>query len=352
MMMKSVENRSQDTAAVVDSLCVMIQKEHAMYTRTRYLDPYEPTIITADDRMKIVDWCYGVVDHCHFSREVVASAMDMVDRFLSMHYTDEAFLRNQIKFQLLTITALYVAIKINEYAALSSNQFADMSLGVYTAEEIEDVELTLLTGLSWRCNAPTAHQVGHAILSLILSHVDIDIRDVTCDFLMDEMKYLTELAVRDYYISAQRASTIAMATIFNAIGRTPHGHERQQLLEAFICIVECFDFDDFKLVVAASKRLHYRVIQQEESHDHDHDDFVTEVEMEVPEASTKYPEMSSVNTRRIDRMRQRLCFYLKELELHHRRQEQDDPKQSPRLVSHQKFILFLSHHESVCGKAA
>jgi hypothetical protein len=336
--MKPTENLSQDTAAVVDSLSVMIQKERAaMYKCTGYLDPYEPTIITADDRMKVVDWCYGVVDHCQLSREVVAAAMDMVDRYLSMPSctTDEA-LRDQNKFQLLTITALYVAIKVNERVAVSSELFAEMSRDAYTAKEIEDMELTLLSGLSWRCNAPTAFQVGHFTLSMILPYTKCS--EMTWGFLLDEIKYLTEHAVRDYYFSTQRASTIALATIFNAIGDINiSDHERQQLLEAFLCIVECFDFDDPKLVVAASKRLH-RLLQQE-----NYDDDITEetMEMKVPEASSKYPEMSSVNSR--SRMRQSLRHYLKELELH----GQDDQKKSPRLVAQHS-----SSYVSVCGKAA
>ena len=52
---------------------------------------------------------------------------------------------------------------------------------------------------------------------------------------MDEMKYLTEHAVRDYYYSTQRASTVALAAIFNDIGQISD-HERQELLEAFLCI--------------------------------------------------------------------------------------------------------------------
>ena len=80
------------------------------------------------------------------------------------------------------------------------------------------MEGILLDGISWRCHAPTAHQVGLSILSLILPYVDIP--EVTWGFIMDEMKYLTELAVQDYYFSTQRASTTALAAIFNVISDT------------------------------------------------------------------------------------------------------------------------------------
>jgi hypothetical protein len=255
-MLTPTENLSKDTASVVDSLSAMIQKELTTYSDKGYylLDPSESTIVvTSEDRMALVDWCYGVVDHYQFSRESVASAMEMVDRFLSMpnnNTTVDEALRDQNKFQLLIVTALYVSIKANEHVVISSDVFAEMSR-IYTVEEIEDMERKLLCGLSWRCYAPTTIQVGHAILSLMFPYTT---SEATWCFLMDEMKYQTEHAVRDYYFSTKRPSTVAMGALFNCI-RHITGCERHELLESFLCIIECFDFDQPKLISAASKRL-------------------------------------------------------------------------------------------------
>jgi hypothetical protein len=41
------------------------------------------SIVTDQDRMKIVDWCYEIIDHCKMDRETVAVAMDIADRFFS-----------------------------------------------------------------------------------------------------------------------------------------------------------------------------------------------------------------------------------------------------------------------------
>ena len=41
------------------------------------------SIVTDQDRMKIVDWCYEIIDHCKMDRETVAVAMDIDDRFFS-----------------------------------------------------------------------------------------------------------------------------------------------------------------------------------------------------------------------------------------------------------------------------
>jgi len=259
--MRPTENLSRNTEAVADSLAAMIRRELATYLcYDGYLNPSDPNMITAGDRMKLVDWCYDIVDHCKLSRETVASAMEMTDRFLGMpsnsvhtaRVSDEALV-DPSKFQLLTIAALYTSIKINEKVAISSDLFAEMCSHVYTVEEIENMERTLLIGLSWRCHTPTAHQVGMLIFSLLLPYVDMP--EVTWGFLIDEMRYLTELAVRDCYFSTQRASTIALAAIFNVINDTST-KERIELLGAYLNVMmECFDFDDPNQIAAARSRL-------------------------------------------------------------------------------------------------
>ena len=265
MKMKPTEYLSRDTETVADSLAAMIKRELNTFSCSYhyhggYIDPSDPNMITADDRMQLVDWCYGIVDHYRYSREIVASAMEMVDRFLSMpsncadaaRVSDEA-LRDQSKFQLLTVTALYISIKINEEVVLSSDLFSELCRHIYSAEEIEDTERTLLRGLSWRCHAPTAHQVGMSLLSLLLPYVE-EIPEVTWGFLMDEVKYLTELAVRDYYFSTEHASTIALAALLNVIHDTTD--RLQELLAAFLrVIMGCFDFDHPTKIAAARKRL-------------------------------------------------------------------------------------------------
>eukprot|EP00984_Skeletonema_dohrnii_P024086 scaffold13198_cov94-Skeletonema_dohrnii-CCMP3373.AAC.3 len=70
-------------------------------------------------------------------------------------------------------------------------------------------------------------------MALILPHADIP--EATWDFVIDEMKYLTELAVRDYYFSTQRASTVALAAIFNAVETSIKG-SLQKVFEGFLLV--------------------------------------------------------------------------------------------------------------------
>jgi hypothetical protein len=260
--MKPTESLSRNTEAVADSLAAMIKRELITLCSEGYINPSDSNTITADDRRKLVDWCYSVVDHCQLSRETVASAMEMVDRFLSRpsnRYSvdaarvSHAALRDESEFQLLTIAALYSSIKVHERVALSSDLFAEICSQAYTSEEIEDMERILLSGMSWRCHSPTAYQIGLSILSLILPCVVIP--EVTWGFIIDEMKYLTELAVREYYFSTQRTSTIAVAAIFNAISVTSTKECEDILTDFLRVIMESFEFDHSKHIAAARTRL-------------------------------------------------------------------------------------------------
>ena len=83
---------SRDPIASADALSVMVRKEQTIY-KTDHCD-YLPTpltlndencstVITPEDRVTIVDWCYTIIDKCNFSRESVAIAMELVHLFLS-----------------------------------------------------------------------------------------------------------------------------------------------------------------------------------------------------------------------------------------------------------------------------
>ena len=265
----------RDTEVVAASLAAMIKRELNARTSSSsgsnggYIDPSDLNMITASDRTKVVDWCHAVVDffrclNYECKHQTVATAMELVDRFLSMSNSNNSVdtsrvsgeaLRDQCKFQLLTVTALYTSIKINEKVPVSSDLFSRMCRNTYSAEEIEDMERTLLSGLSWRCQAPTAHQIVLNIFYLLPPYAE-EIPEVTWVFLMDEVKYLTELAVRDYYFSSQRASTIAMAAILNVVHDTTSRLEG--MLDPFLrLIMESFEFDRPMQIAAARKRLRY-----------------------------------------------------------------------------------------------
>jgi hypothetical protein len=188
--------------------------------------------LKAEDRADIVDWCYILIDLCQLARSNVAMAMSIADRFMSnpnglqvSQFTPSSFSPQEIRydrtmFQLLAVSVLYITIKINEQVLFSAEKFEAATRGVYTAEEIEAMERTILECLAWRVSASTALEVGYTVLELMTPQVQ-DVYDVNYELIgsiMEDLAFQTESAVRDYHlVTTERTSTIAIMALLNAI---------------------------------------------------------------------------------------------------------------------------------------
>lgn len=85
-------------------------------------------------REKICEWSYQVVDHFNFSREVVAIAVNCLDRYLAVRTV------NRKTFQLAAMTCLFMSIKLNESRTLRLSTFLELSRGYFEAEHVIDME--------------------------------------------------------------------------------------------------------------------------------------------------------------------------------------------------------------------
>ena len=140
--------------------------------------------------------------------------MALLDRFLSHSPNAPTYLSDRKSFQLLSMATLYVAIKTTERVAIGSEFLSQMSRGAYTKGDIEAVEMELLQGLEWRVNPPTAMQFICNVLSLVVRRAGLN--DDAVARVLDESAYQAENAVRDYGLSQERQSSVAMAAMFNA----------------------------------------------------------------------------------------------------------------------------------------
>jgi len=231
-MMSSTYN-SEDATAAAESLSVMLRKEQTTYTSCDYLHQSldsDESLITASDRLQIVDWCYSATDHCNLNRETVAIAMGMVDRFLSKPSPIACkVLHDRIQFQLLAMSALNIAIKTTQSVVLGSEFLSHMGQGMYSVKDIDDMEMELLQGLSWRVCAPTSIQIAHYVMAMLVSKVNLE--EPKLGFILDEVGYQTEHAVRDYDLSMERPSTVAVAAILNSL-KHMNQQDRQDILGA------------------------------------------------------------------------------------------------------------------------
>lgn len=198
----------------------MLRQEDT-YTGTDYLYQNElpdavisgPLQSIENDREKMVGWMYQVSDFCRFGRETVAIATSFLDRFLAQESAEET-LSNTDMFQLAAMSCFYTAAKIHEPESFEPWMLSKMSRGLYTAQQVEQMELMVLKAIEWRVNPPTALAfVREFLATLPESYLSSAVRPAVYDL----CKFQTELVVRMYEFVPVKASTIALASLMNAL---------------------------------------------------------------------------------------------------------------------------------------
>jgi hypothetical protein len=158
-------------------------------------------------REKICEWCYHVVDHYDMNREVVSVAMNFLDIYLSKRTV------NRRIFQLAAMTAVYLAIKLYEPKTLHLSSLVELSRGYFLAKHIVAMEEAMLQALSWHVHPPTPYafcrEMMHLLSADLTPRIQHDVSELA--------RFFTELSVCDYFFCTRKPSSIALASIINAI---------------------------------------------------------------------------------------------------------------------------------------
>ena len=86
--------------------------------------------ITEMWREKICEWCYQVVDHFDFTREVVSIAMNYLDRYLAIRTV------NKRVFQLSAMASLSLAVKLHGASTIATTTSLGESTSVTTTTTV------------------------------------------------------------------------------------------------------------------------------------------------------------------------------------------------------------------------
>ncbi|XP_068117149.1 G1/S-specific cyclin-E1 isoform X2 [Hyperolius riggenbachi] len=124
----------------------MLRKE-SRYPRDKNLLDRHPEL---QHRMRsvLLDWLMEVCDVYKLHRETFYLAQDFLDRFMA---TQSNVVKTQL--QLIGITSLFIAAKLEEIYPPKLHQFAYISDGACTEDEITYMELIIMKALKW-CLAP------------------------------------------------------------------------------------------------------------------------------------------------------------------------------------------------------
>ena len=190
--------------------------------------------IDCESRRLMVDWCYKVVDRCGFRRETVAFAISYLDRYVAAH---SATLGKK-QFQLASMTAMYIAIKVNESEAMHPRTIEQLSRGVYTEKDVERMEIDILFTLKWKCHPPTARAFIQHLCHLI---PDECLGDQQRDRVLQMAQLQADLALMDFSLVTQaKPSSIAYCAIANAIDICCCDHQERNKDTGFMAILTNF----------------------------------------------------------------------------------------------------------------
>lgn len=163
-------------------------------------------------REQIVEWSFRVVDYFRIDREVVAVSLSFLDRFLASYRCDRKL------FKLAATTTLHLAVKLLYPCKLADlGILSDLSRGEFEMKDVCDMEERILRNLSWNLHPPTAMAFSAIFLDYFFASRVVTISGADLDDLYDVSSFFGELAVCDYYFVHMRPSTIALASIMNAL---------------------------------------------------------------------------------------------------------------------------------------
>ena len=205
-----------DNSQITDRLNVMKVQEATNYRCADYLStlPSAPHHVDKWCRSKMIEWCFQVIDYIEFSRETVVIAIAYLDRFMSSgSLRARQVLQDRKEFQLATMTAFYVAVKLHEPKLIDISLLTELSRGSYTEQDFKQMEMDLLSSLSWRLNGPTAITfLEHYIVLLPLEMYHISI-----DAVLESARHQIELSLNDYALVGIPPSKVAVAAIIQSI---------------------------------------------------------------------------------------------------------------------------------------
>lgn len=221
-----------------DQLLALLQRElfYRTQSRNRSYQELQMPRQHAQWRPKICEWCYRVVDHFEFDRQVVYISMEYFDRFLCL-YPGTSDLSSRM-YQLAAMTCLYMAMKIhadsiyqrqvqdninNDDNIDSSHEFrrrcvrlsayVELSRGQFYPHDIERMERVILQTLDWRLNPVTPMCFVSYFLMIIpttpswslrnqlpdydrnSNPYDCDSKELVLHVLHELSRYLAELAI-------------------------------------------------------------------------------------------------------------------------------------------------------------
>jgi hypothetical protein len=217
----------QDAADIVAN---MLRQESTTYKRKDYLTSLFPSTVQGEKidgswRQRIIEWMYGVVDHCSLRRESVAVATYFLD--LAAY---QGLVRCRRDFQLVAMTSLMLSIKLNDSTMVKLDSMVKLGRGLFDEADVIAMETKMLKAFNWHVHPPTPVCFMRQLLRLLPS----ESTPIGRYMIVEVTRFVSEIAACLYKFIKYPASSMALAGVVIAMERIDESTlpllQRQQFL--------------------------------------------------------------------------------------------------------------------------
>ena len=223
-------NNNNNNIYLIDHLHFMQEQEENFY------HPSSCPASFPEDRRIMASWSYDIVDACSIDRELACIGMSYFDRFIctpvgrSTIITASSSCKNngsrRRKFQLAFLTCLVIALKVRGGMQVDSPFVSEtICQGMYSPQEIVQMESIILKALQWRLNGPSPQEFIVGLLHLLPS-TSVSSSNHKVRVVKEKLKTLAyshvESSMLDYTMAVQLPSRVAYAALLVAMSKLSH----------------------------------------------------------------------------------------------------------------------------------
>ena len=156
---------------------------------------------------------------------------------------------NRVQCQLLAVTSLYMAIKMNEARRKDTVQFfCKLSAGRFTVQDIVATESKMLFGLNWLLNPPTPQSLVHQVNALLcVTHLR-GVSSSVPSIIYEVVTYLTELSLLSGDSAKTKPSTLALASMLIVLKDVKRHVLTSKQVKEFINYLSSLGFESISMI--------------------------------------------------------------------------------------------------------
>ncbi|GKY99069.1 hypothetical protein MPSEU_000862600 [Mayamaea pseudoterrestris] len=205
---------NEDLTHVQAIVSIMMHQEATEYRRSDFLSQQNSLSHFLDAagswRLRIVEWMYGVIDHCSLKRDCVAHAAYYLDLC-----TERGLVTSRQDYQLAAMCALLISIKMVDSTIVKLQSMVTLGRGVFSEQDVIIMERKMLAALNWRVHPPTPVCFLRQFLRLLPPNVSPMTRFVIAEV----TRFIAEISICLYKFVNFPPSVIAYAGMLIAMER-------------------------------------------------------------------------------------------------------------------------------------